>query len=294
MRYQHLAVAIDRPARTATLVVSGPTSVPASVEQIHEEGAAFWPLALARELDDAFLHLRFNEGEIGHWLLRSEGDPASVTAIDELLVSERDDWLVRETVLMLRRTLKRLELSARSTTALIEPGSCFGGWLLELALAADRSYMLEGPWEGAEESASIRLSALNFGGLEMSNGLSRLATRFLGQPDVVAALEQRTGVDLEAAQAEELGLVTFALDAIDWHDEVRVAIEARASYSPDGLTGLEANLRFPGPETMETKIFGRLSAWQNWVFLRENASGEAGALRRYGTGQQAAFDWQRT
>ena len=294
MRYRHLAVAIDRRARTATFVVSGPTSVPASVEQIHGEGAAFWPLALARELDDAFLHLRFNEGEIGHWLLRSEGDPASVTAIDELLAREGDDWLVRETVSMLRRTLKRLELSARSSTALIEPGSCFGGWLLELALAADRSYMLEGPWDGAEESASIRLSALNLGGLEMSNGLSRLATRFLGQPEAVGALERRTGVDLEAAEAEELGLVTFALDAIDWHDEVRVAIEARASYSPDGLTGLEANLRFPGPETMETKIFGRLSAWQNWVFLRENASGEAGALRRYGTGQQAAFDWQRT
>ena len=298
LRYPNLTIEIDRTARTATFAIRGPASVPASAEEIHQQGADCWPLALARELDDAFLHFRFNEPTIGHWLLRSHGDLAAVAAIDDLLDAAGDDWLVRETISMIRRMLKRLELSARSTTALIEPGSCFAGWLFELALAGDRSYMLDGPWDGpgdtAKDVAKIRLSPLNFGALAMGNGLSRLATRFLGQDQASASLRGEQGVDLDAAQADKLGLVTFTPDAIDWDDEIRVALEARASFSPDGLTGLEANLRFPGPETIETKIFGRLSAWQNWVFLRENASGEAGALRRYGTGQQPEFDWKRT
>ncbi len=293
LRYQHVAVTIDRDAAAATITVAGPDAPPpADAAGVHEAGAAFWPLAMARELEDAIFHLRFNEGAIGTWVLKTEGDGAQVVAYDDLLASAADDWLVREVRLLLRRTLKRLDVSARSLIALIEPGSCFAGSLLELAFAADRSYMLDA--EGDEDPApTVRLSAMNFGPLAMGNGLSRLATRMLGDDAALAAIEAAVGRDLDAADAEELGLVTFIPDDIDWEDEVRLAIEERASFSPDALSGMEASLRFAGPETMETKIFGRLSAWQNWIFQRPNAVGPDGALKLYGSGKRAAYDKER-
>ncbi len=291
--YDHVTVEIDRARRSATIVIEGPSGEqPQQASAIRAAGAAFWPLAVARELDDAILHLRLNEGTIGTWIVRTRGDVEAVAAVDAVLHEQADDWLVREITLYWRRTLKRLELSARSCIALVDAGSCFAGTLLELALAADRSYMLDGP--AADRAPRLRLTAMNFGPLTMSNGLSRLETRFLDDAERIDALRGHIDEDLDAKAADALGLVTFIPDAIDWDDEVRLAIEERASFSPDALTGLEANLRFPGPETLETKIFGRLSAWQNWVFQRDNATGEAGALRRYGSGQQPDFDWERT
>jgi benzoyl-CoA-dihydrodiol lyase len=290
--YDNLTIAIDRKARTATLTVKAPTTpVAADIDAIGAAGADFWPLAIARQLDDAILHLRANEPEIGTWLLRTEGDADLVAGADAALKAHDGDWLVREIVLFLKRVLKRLDVTSRSLIALIEPGSCFTGTLMELALAADRSYMLDGALEGDNRPPpTLRPTAMNFGAYPMPNGLSRLETRFLDEADRVAAVKAKVGEDIDAVEAEELGLVTFAPDDLDWEDEIRIAIEERASFSPDALTGMEASLRFAGPETLETKIFGRLSAWQNWIFQRPNAVGEDGALKLFGTGKQAKFD----
>jgi benzoyl-CoA-dihydrodiol lyase len=293
--YPHVRVALDRVQRRANVTVLGPDREPArDVAGIHAAGAEFWPLALARELDDAILHLRLNEPALGLIVLRSEGDPAEVLAIDELLETHRVDWLVREIRLCLKRVFKRIDMTSRSLIALIEPGSCFAGTLAELLFAADRSVMFAGRRSGDDrEPASVHLSDLNFGAYPMGNGLTRLATRFLGEPESFANARERTGDTLLAEDAEALGLVTFAYDETDWDDEVRVMLEERASFSPDALTAMEANLRFAGPETMETRIFGRLTAWQNWIFQRPNAVGEAGSLKRYGSGVRPSFDTDR-
>ncbi len=295
LRYAHLTVEIDRERRAARFRFNGPAAPPpADAAAVHALGVAFWPLALAREFDDAMMHLRLNETEIGTWVLQSQGDLDLVAAYDALLEREKDHWLVREIVLFWKRTLKRLDVSSRSLIALVEPGSCFAGTLLEIVLAADRAYMLDGVFEGSNlPAATVRLTAMNFGPYPMGNGLTRLQTRFLAEPSKVDDLEKESGEAFDARAAEEAGLVTFAPDDIDWEDEVRLAVEERAGFSPDGLIGLEANLRFAGPETMETKIFGRLSAWQNWIFQRPNATGEEGALKLYGTGKQSKYDRKR-
>jgi len=295
LTYRHVHVALDRAGGTATLTVSAPDGpAPSDPAAIHAAGADFWPLALARELDDAVLHLRFNEPALGTWVLKTTGQAEHVAASDAALAANADDWLVREIALYLKRTLKRLDVSARSLVALIEPGSCFTGTLLELALAADRSFMLDGAFEGSNEApATVRLTAMNAGPLPMANGLSRLASRFLGDDEALAAAYGAIGADLDAEAADALGLVTFIPDDIDWEDEVRIAIEARAAFSPDALSGMEASLRFAGPETLETKIFGRLSAWQNWIFQRPNTVGPDGALKLYGSGVQPTFDRNR-
>jgi benzoyl-CoA-dihydrodiol lyase len=295
LRYPHLTVEIDRERRAAHFRLAGPAAAPpADAAGVHAEGAAFWPLALARSLDDAMMHLRLNETEIGTWVLHSQGDAALVEAHDALLERAGGDWLVREIVLYWKRTLKRLDVSSRSLIALVEPGSCFAGTLLELVLAADRSYMLDGVFEGSNlPAATVRLTAMNFGPYPMGNGLTRLATRFLSDPGQVGRLGEDRGEALDAAAADERGLVTFTPDDIDWEDEVRLAVEERAGFSPDSLIGMEANLRFAGPETMETKIFARLTAWQNWIFQRPNATGAEGALKLYGTGKQAKYDRKR-
>ena len=289
-----VSVEKDREGGLARITIKAPNDLPSDLEAIHAAGAKFWPLALARELDEAVLDLRVNEPELGTWVFRSEGDAARVLAADALLEQFASDWLVREITLYLKRVLKRVDLSARSIFALVEPGSCFAGTLAELVLAADRSYMLEGSFEGSNETASLYLSAMNFGPYPMSNGLTRLASRFLAEPARVDALKMRLGEAFDAEAALDSGLVTFTPDDIDWEDEVRIAIEERASFSPDALTGMEASLRFAGPETMETKIFARLSAWQNWIFQRPNATGPEGALKLYGTGKKANFDRKRT
>jgi benzoyl-CoA-dihydrodiol lyase len=293
--YPHVLVELDRSLGVATFTVRGPLAAqPGDPDAIQALGADWWPLALARELDDAVLLLRFNELELGTWVLRTEGDPEAVAAVDATLLAHARHWLVREVTLYLKRTLKRLELSSRSLIALVEPGSCFAGTLLELALAADRCFMLEGELEGLERPpAQVMLTGMNFGPLPASGGRSRLESRFGDRPEALAAAAARQGEPLDAGEAERLGLVTFVYDEIDWEDEVRLALEERASLSPDALTGMESNLRFGGPETMETKIFGRLSAWQNWLFQRPNAAGDEGALRRFGTGQRPRFDRRR-
>ena len=295
LAYRHVTCALDRARGVAEITVAAPDAPPADdLASIHGLGCAFWPLAVARELDDLILHLRTNEPEIGLWLFRTTGRADVVEAYDRQLADHQADWLVREIRLYLKRTLKRLDVSSRSIFALIEPGSSFAGTLLELALAADRSYMLDGRRPGDDRSApSVRLTAMNFGAYPMANGLSRLASRFLADPGRVDDLKGRLGQDLDATAAEEAGLVTFTPDDIDWDDEVRMAIEERAAFSPDALTGMEASLRFAGPETMETKIFARLSAWQNWVFQRPNAVGPKGALRVYGTGERSEYDRRR-
>jgi benzoyl-CoA-dihydrodiol lyase len=259
------------------------------------QGAEFWPLRLARELDDAMLDIRLNEFDTAVIVFKSVGNPDAVLAYDTFMQAHAAHWLAREILLKWKRVLKRVDLTSRSLVTLIEPGSCFAGRLAELVFAADRSYMLIGRMEGDNRPpAAIMLGAANGdGSLPMSNGLTRLATRFLGEPQSLENASKAIGEKLDAERASELGLVTFALDDIDWEDEIRVLLEERASFSPDGLTGLEANLRFGGPETMETKIFARLTAWQNWIFQRPNAIGEEGALRRYGTGQKAVFDTKR-
>ncbi len=292
LEYSTVAVAIDRAAGMATIVVRGPEQAsPTEAAAMLAQGAGFWPLALARGLDDAMLHLRFNEPEIGTWVLRTEGQAELVAAADTALAAQADNWFVREVTLYLKRTLKRLDLSSRSLIALIEPGSCFVGTLLELVLAADRSYMLEGRVEGDNRPpAALGLTELNFESYPMGHGLSRLEARFLDDPQHLETLRSAIGRDLEAEEADQLGLVTFIPDDIDWEDEVRLALEERSSFSPDALVGLEANLRFGGPETMETKIFARLTAWQNWIFQRPNAVGAEGALQRYGSGDRAKFD----
>jgi benzoyl-CoA-dihydrodiol lyase len=296
--YRHVRAELDHERGVAEITVGGPAGPPpASMAQARELGAGFWPLAVARELDDLILDLRTNEAELGTWVLRTRGDAGLVLAHDDLLLaSAASDWLANEITAYLKRTLKRLDVTSRSLMALIEPGSCFAGSLLELALAADRSYMLLGLLEDASPDAvpaAITLGVMNSGPLPMGNGLTRLQTRFLGDGDGLAAADKRAGEPLEATDAESLGLVTFAPDDIDWAEEVRIAIEERASFSPDALTGLEANYRFAGPETIETKIFGRLTAWQNWIFYRPSASGPDGALRAYGTGKRATFDRKR-
>ena len=295
IRYQHLEIELDRDLRTAFITLQGPEQGPPSdPEQARALGAAFWPLALTRELDHALLHLRSNETALGTLVFRSRGDGDRVLAHDRFLYQHREHWLIREMVLFLKRTLKRIDFTSRSCFALVEPGSCFSGALAEILFAADRAYMLEGTFEGDDRPAPIiTLSRFNFEGLPMANGLSRLETRFLGEPESLAGALELIEVPLAAAAAQEAGLVTFALDDLDWEDEIRLLLEERASFSPDALTGMEANLRFAGPETLETKIFGRLSAWQNWIFQRPNAIGEEGALHCFGTGRRPDYDRHR-
>jgi len=295
VRYRFVSVEIDRAARMATVMIVAPESPPpVGVAAMIAEGAGFWPLQLARELDDAILHLRNNEYEIGALIFKSSGDPALIALYDAFLEAHRGHWLAHEIRHYWKRVLKRIDMTSRSLVAIVEPGSCFAGFLAEIVLAADRSYMLIGQFEGDNRpAATLTLAPGNFGAYPMANGLTRLATRLLGEPEMLEKIAARQGEALEAQEAEALGLVTFALDDIDWADELRVFKEERASFSPDSLTGMEANLRFPGPETMESKIFARLSAWQNWIFQRPNAVGEEGALRRYGTGQKPAFDMRR-
>ena len=295
VKYAHMTVEIDRENSTATFVVEGPTKpAPRNVEEVRSLGTDFWPLAFAREFEDAILHLRFNEETIRTWILRTRGDAAMVRSHDAFLAANAGDWLIREITLYLKRALKRLDVSSRSLFALIEPGSCFCGTLLELALASDRSYMLRGLRDGDESMpACISLTEINFGAMPMCNGLTRLESRFQGEPERVEELRGRIGEQIDASTADELGVVTFTPDDIDWDDEVRLAIEERAAFSSDALTGMEASLRFGGPETLESKIFARLSAWQNWIFQRPNAVGEKGALKLYGTGARPEFDPRR-
>jgi len=291
--YAFVDVTIDRDRRLATVTVRAPAQAPPSdVAGIEAAAASWWPLQMARELDDAILMLRTNELDVGTWLLRTEGDSGHVLAVDRTLADFGNHWFVRETLGMLRRTLARLDVSSRTLIALIEPGSCFAGTLFELALAADRSYMAALPDEPAREPRIV-VSALNDGAYPMVNGCSRLAQRFYGEPPPLTAVRNAIDKALGPAEAIQLGLVTATPDDIDWGDEIRIALEERASLSPDALTGLEANLRFGERETMETRIFGRLSAWQNWIFIRPNAVGESGALKVYGKGERAQFDFKR-
>ena len=290
IRYSTVTLDIDREKRVANLTVRGPgAGEPTTPAAIAAAGDSFWPLRAFRELDDALLHLRINEPLIGTVVVRTQGEGTHLLALDEILRAHAEHWLVREIALFIKRTLKRMDLTARSFFALIEPGSCFVGTLFELALAADRSYMLDDP----DRPVTIALSPMNAGPLVMSNGLTRLQTRFLGEPARVADVLGASG-PFDPQAAYEAGLVSFAPDELDWDDEVRLAVESRAAFSPDALTGMEANLRFPGPETMETKIFGRLTAWQNWIFQRPNAVGEKGALTAYGSQGRPEFDFRRT
>jgi benzoyl-CoA-dihydrodiol lyase len=295
VRYRHVSVEFDRQARLATITITGPDSGPPdSAEEAKAEGSDFWPLAVARQLDDAILHLRFNEPELGVILFKTVGEAGHVLAYDSFLEAHAAHWLMREIVLLWKRVLKRIDVTSRSLAALIEPGSCFAGTLAELAFASDRSYMALGRFDGDNRpEATLTLSPVNFGRYPMANGLTRLETRFIGTPEAVDKARDKMSEPLPAEAAEALGLVTFAYDDIDWEDEIRLFQEERSSFSTDALTGLEANLRFAGPETMESKIFGRLTAWQNWIFQRPNAAGPEGALKRYGTGQRANFDVTR-
>lgn len=293
LRYEHVTVEIDRARRTATLTVKAPTGAqPADIAAIEAAGAAWWPLAMTRQLDDAILNLRTNELDIGTWLLKTEGDAQAVLASDATMVAHKDHWLVRETLGALRRTLARLDVSSRSLFALVEAGSCFAGTLAELAFAADRAYMLALP-DDAAKAPRLTLDELNFGFFPMVNDQSRLQRRFYEETAPMEAARAAAGQALDADEALKLGLVTAAPDDIDWDDEIRMAIEERAAMSPDALTGLEANLRFASKENMNTRIFGRLTAWQNWIFNRPNAVGAKGALKVYGTGEKAGFDLNR-
>jgi benzoyl-CoA-dihydrodiol lyase len=288
--YEFVDAQIDRAARQVTLTVKSPHGgQPVDISAILALGAEWWPLQMARELDDAILMLRTNDLEIGTWVLKTSGDIDRVLAVDDTLATLADHWFVRETIGLLRRTLARLDVSSRTLIALVESGSCFAGTLCELALAADRTYMQDLP----EESPQLALSALNFGTYPRVDGVARLAARFYGEAEPIAQARATLGRRLPASEASTLGLVTAALDDIDWADEIRIVLEERASMSPDALTGMEANLRFGVKETMETRIFGRLSAWQNWIFIRPNAVGDAGALKVFGTGSKARFNWER-
>ena len=293
--YDHLSIEFERQSGIVNLTVHAPEGdLPSTPESIQAAGANYWPLAMARELDDAIMHLSFNELELGTWVLRTKGDSDQLLKVDQTLIQHQEHWLVREIILNLKRVFKRLDLVARSLVALIEPGSCFTGTLLELVLAADRSYMLDGTFEDTDEvPAILRPTEMNFGALPMCNDLTRLQTRFIDDAENVENVRNEISNNLDAATADELGLVTFIPDDIDWEDEVRIAVEERASFSPDALTGMEASLRFAGPETLETKIFGRLTAWQNWIFQRPNAVGEEGALKLYGSGKQSNYDKKR-
>lgn len=294
--YSHVELEVDRDTGVGTITLSGPKeAAPASIEELHNQGDASWMLRLARELDDLILHIRINELEVGVIAFKSQGDAALVAAHEKLLLDNRDtDWLANETLLYWKRVLKRVDMTSRSLVALIENGSCFTGVLAELLFAVDRSYMMEGEFEDDNRAeASILLTEANFGPFPMSNDLTRLQTRFLGAPEMVNEARGQVGESIAAEEADKLGLVTFAFDDVDWTDEVRIFLEERASFSPDAMTGMEANLRFAGPETMETRIFGRLTAWQNWIFQRPNAVGENGALQRYGTGKRGEYDMRR-
>ncbi len=295
IHYPFVTVKLDRQRRNVEIIIKGPDSeAPADMAEVLGLGVEFWPLALLRALDDALLHLRFNEATLGTLIFKTVGDPDRVEAFDRFMHLHRNHWLMREIWLYAKRTFKRLDVTSRTTFALVEPGSCFVGFLAEPLFAVDRSYMLDGQFEGdARAAPQIRLTASSFGPLPMSNDLTRLETRFLGEPENFEKARLLIGQSLDARAALEAGLLTFAPDDIDWEDEIRLLLEERASFSPDALTGMEANLRFAGPETMETKIFGRLTAWQNWIFQRPNAVGEQGALRCYGTGQRPEYDKKR-
>jgi benzoyl-CoA-dihydrodiol lyase len=295
VHYSTLDVSIDRGQGVATIHLRAPQAAPpANIEALPGEGDQFWPLRIARELDDALLHLRLNETRVGVLLFKCSGDAPSILAFDDFCTAHAEHWLVREVLLNWTRVLKRVDLTSRSLVALLEPGSCFAGTLAEIAFACDRSYMALDAFEGDNRpQACLSLSSANFGRHPMSNGLSRLQTRFLGEPQSVDNAKARIGEALLAEDAQALGLVTAALDDIDWEDEVRIFLEERSSFSADAMTALEANLRFAGPETMETKIFGRLTAWQNWIFQRPNAVGDEGALKRYGSGRKATFNNER-
>lgn len=290
LEYKYVNVVFNREQRYADLTMRGPAAdLPTAPDEIQMLGDSYWPLQAYRELDDALLYLRVNEPEIGLVCIRTEGNIDDVLAVDQTLLANKDHWLVREIILYMARVLRRLDLTAKSFFAIVEPGSCFAGNLLELLLASDRSYMLNNP----DEKVELALSELNHGSLPMSNGLTRLQSRFLATPEKVEEILAAAG-RFDTERAEEAGLITFAPDDLDWEDEIRVAIEERTSLSPDALTGMEASLRFAGPETMDTKIYGRLTAWQNWIFQRPNAVGEKGALTNYGKPTQAQFDFKRT
>lgn len=293
--YSTVEVAIDRAGGRATLTITGPSDpAPASVAELQEQGAQAWILRAARELDDAILHLRLNERQIGTLVFQTQGDPTAVLAHEALLLANRDNWLANEILHYWKRVLKRVDMTSRSLVAIVEHGSCFAGPLAELLWAVDRSYMMLDEFEGDNRPlATVTLSEGNFGPYPMGNDLTRLQTRFLGTPETVDTLRGHVGEAREASEAEQLGLVTYAYDDIDWEDEVRIFLEERASFSPDAMTGMEANLRFAGPETMETRIFGRLTAWQNWIFQRPNAVGPDGALQRYGTGVRGDYNMER-
>jgi benzoyl-CoA-dihydrodiol lyase len=286
--YQYVDVELDAQRRIATLTIRAPESRgAASIEEVLEAGAKWWPLQMSRELDDAILSLRINQLDIGLWVFKTKGESKNVLGVDAVLFANRDHWLVREVIGMMRRTLARLDVTSRSIYALVEPGSSFAGSLLELALAADRVYMLDDPQTG------IALSEMNFGQLQAANSLTRIQARFYGDESRISELRKRIGTALGSREAAELGLVTFTPDELDWNDEIRLAMESRLALSPDAMTGLEANLRFGEHESMESRIFGRLSAWQNWIFTRPNAVGPMGALKVYGTGNRAKFDGER-
>jgi len=292
LHYRHVDVEWNREARTATITVRAPgAAVKDTLEKALAAGADWWPLQMARELDDAILTLRTNELDLGLWILKTNGNPEAVLAIDDFIFNHYDNWFVRETLGMIRRTFARIDVTSRSIYAIVEPGSCFAGTLLELALAGDRAYMRD--TQEGEGITSVTLSKMNFGPLPMVNHLSRLAARFHGDDARMEDLRSRIGAKLSACEALDAGLVTAAPDDLDWEDEIRQAIESRAAQSPDALTGLEANLRFGPTETLETRIFGRLSAWQNWIFVRPNAVGASGALKVYGTGAPVKFNWER-
>lgn len=293
--YSTLEVAVDRDLGTATITINGPDGdAPASIDALLDEGAEAWILRAARELDDAILHLRINELELGVLIFKTIGDPAKVAAHEKLLLDNADHWLANEILLYWKRVLKRVDVTSRSLVGLVENGSCFAGILAELLFATDRTFMMEGEFDGDNRPvATITLTDSNFRPMPMGNDLTRLETRFYGEPEKVGLAREEKDKALEAFDANELGLVTFAFDDIDWEDEIRIFLEERASFSPDAMTGMEANLRFVGPETMETRIFGRLTAWQNWIFQRPNAVGETGALQRYGTGVRGEYDMRR-
>jgi len=293
--YSLVEVSLDRAAHSATITLNGPSAAaPADMDAFTAQGDQAWMLRLARELDDAILHLRLNEMNLGLLMFRTQGDPESVLSHEALLLDNADHWLANEVLRYWKRVLKRVDVTSRSLVALVEHGSCFAGVLAELLFAVDRSYMMEDEFDGDNRPlAAITLSKGNFGAYQMGNDLTRLQTRFLGTPEMVDAAQARVGTPLEAEEADEAGLVTMILDDIDWEDEIRIFAEERASFSPDAMTGMEANLRFAGPETMETRIFGRLTAWQNWIFNRPNAVGAEGALQRYGTGLRGKYDMDR-
>lgn len=295
VHYSTLTVEVDRIGGTATLMINGPdTAPPANIDDFVKAGSDSYMLRLARELDDAILHLRMNEREAGLLIFRSQGNPATLLEHEEQLHKNSGHWLANEVLLYWKRILKRVDVTSRSMAALVEHGSCFAGLLAELLFSVDRTYMMEGEFEGDNRHiASITLSSSNLGTMPMANGLSRLATRFLGEPETLTVVETSVGTPLDANAASNHGLVTFTYDDVDWEDEVRIFIEERTSFSPDAMTGMEANLRFAGPETMETRIFGRLTAWQNWIFQRPNAAGEQGALQRYGTGVRGKYNMER-